>query len=758
MGYSAAVGGTGRARSTERRPDVFGHRDFGHCGVAPASAEEPAAATAGLAYHGACLCAVAAGSLRPGSSSELRAIKRMLVSAGLQYLAGAASGTWAAADVPPVQAVSDGLLGWLARHPSRNEIAGVPAAATGPVDWPALRAARAPVFVGVRRLVAADSGSPPVAAGLARLTGGVQAELLGRLGSLPREEEAVEEWAVVLGLWSTVLRPLCDALAELGVLPPLGLPDAGPGPDRAGAGESEERLEALAVAATAVSGRYGVPAEVGEAAAGLHDLALGDASRGGIAGLAGGPAASLPAIRLVADGPYVTTGGPGVVDHLGRDIRTRPAMAFCRCGQSGRMPFCDGTHALIDFTTAKDPARAPDRRDSYVGTVVTVLDNRGICAHSGFCTDRLAGVFHAGAEPFVTPSGGRADDILRAVRAWPSGALSYSLQGPEAREQVDQDRPAQIEISKDGPYRVTGGVALYNSDGTDVVRNTGSSSEHYSLCRCGRSRNKPFCSGMHHYVGFADPKPDPARTPTRFEWAGGLPALLRMTTIFYGKYVPEDPLLAPMFAAMNPDHPRRVACWLGEVFGGPGFYSSRYGGYQRMLSRHLGKGLTEQQRSRWTALMVRSAEDAGLPQDAEFRAAFVAYLEWGSHLAVENSQPGSAPPASMPMPRWRWVCDATPDARVPAMRADAAVEPDAAPPLPGPNQPVGFDAHIKPLFRRRDRQSMSFAFDLWSYDDVTAHGAAILDRLRAGTMPCDRAWPAEHIEVFARWLSTGRSR
>lgn len=110
------------------------------------------------------------------------------------------------------------------------------------------------------------------------------------------------------------------------------------------------------------------------------------------------------------------------------------------------------------------------------------------------------------------------------------------------------------------------------------------------------------------------------------------------------------------------------------------------------------------------------------------------------------------------MPRWRWVCDATPDARVPAMRADAAVEPDAAPPLPGPNQPVGFDAHIKPLFRRRDRQSMSFAFDLWSYDDVTAHGAAILDRLRAGTMPCDRAWPAEHIEVFARWLSTGRSR
>jgi len=68
---------------------------------------------------------------------------------------------------------------------------------------------------------------------------------------------------------------------------------------------------------------------------------------------------------------------------------------------------------------------------------------------------------------------------------------------------------------------------------------------------------------------------------------------------------------------------------------------------------------------------------------------------------------------------------------------------------------VGFAAHIKPLFRASDRQSMSFAFDLWSYDDVRAHAADIARRLDDGTMPCDGAWSAARIEVFKRWAGTG---
>ena len=460
-------------------------------------------------------------------------------------------------------------------------------------------------------------------------------------------------------------------------------------------------------------------------------------------------------LRLQPNGPYVGTNLEKLNNWLGEEIAVPPVVALCRCGGSAIKPFCDGAHARNNFDDAKDPKRVSDREDTHAGQQLTVLDNRGTCAHSGFCTDRLATVFHQGEEPFVTASGGRMDDIIRAVRACPSGALSFAIDGREAREQVDAVRPPAVEVSKDGPYRVTGGIPLVDQNGAPVQRNRGASLEHYSLCRCGKSQNKPFCSGMHWYVRFRDPVVGADHAPTLFEWAGGLPALTRMTRLFYGKYVPEDPLIGPLFASMSPDHPERVAAWLGEVFGGPKRYSERYGTYERMISQHLGKALTEAQRARWVSLMCRSAEEAGLPADAEFRAAFVAYLEWGSRLALENSQPGAHPPPHMPVPRWWWVCDATPGSRVSALAPKVEEEEEETPLLPGPEDIVTFGAHVRPLFRRVDRQSMLFAFDLWAYDDVVRHGAEILRRLESGTMPCDGAWPKAKVETFRRWVESG---
>ncbi|HSS08535.1 MAG TPA: hypothetical protein VLL25_01535 [Acidimicrobiales bacterium] len=78
--------------------------------------------------------------------------------------------------------------------------------------------------------------------------------------------------------------------------------------------------------------------------------------------------------------------------------------------------------------------------------------------------------------------------------------------------------------------------------------------------------------------------------------------------------------------------------------------------------------------------------------------------------------------------------------------------------LPAEGQPVSFQAQVKPLFRSKDRRSMQFAFDLWSYDDVSSHAEAILGRLRAGTMPCDGAWPAAQVDVFQRWVDAGKPR
>jgi hypothetical protein len=68
----------------------------------------------------------------------------------------------------------------------------------------------------------------------------------------------------------------------------------------------------------------------------------------------------------------------------------------------------------------------------------------------------------------------------------------------------------------------------------------------------------------------------------------------------------------------------------------------------------------------------------------------------------------------------------------------------------------GFEAQITPLFRERDRRAMQSRFDLWSYDDVSQFADAILMRLRDGSMPCDGAWPEAQIELFGRWVESGK--
>ena len=583
-------------------------------------------------------------------------------------------------------------------------------------------------------------------------------------------------------LAGSVLRPLADALgrgpaadgppaaatAAPGKPAAAGIPAAGPAAagtapgtnGSPGAGRVPELLWDAAAAATRAWVRLGAagtaPPELAEATAALQDLACSLAPAGKteerLAALWELQASLPPGVRTAPGGPYLVTNVANIYSHLGERMRTPPQLALCRCGGSSRKPFCDGSHASSGFSDAKDPKRVPDRRDEYAGQQVTIFDNRGICQHSGYCSDRLAAVFRTGTEPFVAPSGGRLDEIIRAVRDCPSGALGLAIDGHEARDLADWHggREPAIVITRDGPYRITGGIALADGTGGDVPRAQGASAEHYALCRCGHSQNKPFCSGMHWYVGFRDPVPVPGREPSLFEWAGGLPALTRMTRLLYEKHVPADPLLAPLFATMSPGHPRREAMWLGEVLGGPAGYSQQRDAGQ-MAAAHAGRDFTEDQRARWLTLAGRAAQEAGLPADPEFRAAFTGCLEWASRAAAGQSAPGAAAPGpDQRLPRWGWTAAGPPDTS--ERPAEASEQPLV---LPGPGEPVSFAAHIKPLFRERDRQSMSFAFDLWSYDDVRAQAAGIAERLRAGSMPCDGAWPADRVEVFERWAGSG---
>ena len=157
---------------------------------------------------------------------------------------------------------------------------------------------------------------------------------------------------------------------------------------------------------------------------------------------------------------------------------------------------------------------------------------------------------------------------------------------------------------------------------------------------------------MRHYELTAVAGPG-SSVPSLYDWAGGAEALERLTRLFYARVLADD-LIGPLFAHMDDDHPRHVALWLGEVFGGPDRYTRERGGYPAMLGHHLGKGITEPQRRRWVSLLLDSLDEAELPADPEFRAAFVGYVEWGTRLAQTNSQPGAAVAREAPVPHWGW--------------------------------------------------------------------------------------------------------
>jgi hemoglobin len=135
---------------------------------------------------------------------------------------------------------------------------------------------------------------------------------------------------------------------------------------------------------------------------------------------------------------------------------------------------------------------------------------------------------------------------------------------------------------------------------------------------------------------------------------GGDGAFSRMINAFYDR-VERDDLLAPFFpGGVSAAHRDHVAAWWSEVFGGPARYTTELGGYEAMLAHHKDLAIKPEQRHRFVALMSLAADDAGLPDDPEFGSALLAYLEWGTRLAVLNSQPGSEVVEHAPVPRWGW--------------------------------------------------------------------------------------------------------
>lgn len=142
--------------------------------------------------------------------------------------------------------------------------------------------------------------------------------------------------------------------------------------------------------------------------------------------------------------------------------------------------------------------------------------------------------------------------------------------------------------------------------------------------------------------------------PSLYQWAGGEAALGRMINAFYDR-VEKDDLLSGLFpGGVSDAHRSHVTTWWAEVFGGPAGYTEHLGGYEAMLAHHRELRITAEQRFRFASLMSLAADDAELPDDPEFRAALVSYLEWGTRLAMHNSQDDNMVVEHAPVPRWGW--------------------------------------------------------------------------------------------------------
>jgi hemoglobin len=142
--------------------------------------------------------------------------------------------------------------------------------------------------------------------------------------------------------------------------------------------------------------------------------------------------------------------------------------------------------------------------------------------------------------------------------------------------------------------------------------------------------------------------------PSLYDWAGGMPVFEKLFAQFYDKVL-ADEILEPVFKHMSPAHHLHVAQFVAEVLGGPKLYSEDGGSHFKMIQKHLSKHLTEQHRKRWVELLLQTADELELPEDPEFRSAFVAYLEWGTRIAVINSNTDEIDsPPDIPMPKWGW--------------------------------------------------------------------------------------------------------
>ncbi len=187
---------------------------------------------------------------------------------------------------------------------------------------------------------------------------------------------------------------------------------------------------------------------------------------------------------------------PSLKNATGKEMDLRPVMAMCRCGQSSNKPFCDGSHKKTGFDGSTADNSEDQKVYSYAGADIEVHYSKHLCSHAAECGRLADAVFNTAQKPWIQPDNGTVEQIKAAVKACPSGALRYSEKGGEP--QHIPTGTTGISIQKNGPYWVQN-IPIEGRDTGPV-----GTKDKYVLCRCGLSRNKPYCDGTHRDANWSD--------------------------------------------------------------------------------------------------------------------------------------------------------------------------------------------------------------------------------------------------------------
>ena len=177
-----------------------------------------------------------------------------------------------------------------------------------------------------------------------------------------------------------------------------------------------------------------------------------------------------------------------------KDIETPRVCSICRCGESEYKPLCDGSHARVGFDGQRENSDKKEL-EYYRGREITIVFDRYLCMGAGSCGE-LEAVFGTHDAPKYEPDAAPVEDIVATIKKCPSGALSYIIGDEHFRNYFDETK---LVVEKDGPLNCQGEITVIDDQDSDFLL---PKADHFTLCRCGRSKKKPLCDGSHEEKGF----------------------------------------------------------------------------------------------------------------------------------------------------------------------------------------------------------------------------------------------------------------